>query len=375
MRTLLDGSDGLAGLARSVRDLGAGEVVAVIDGALLTSGYMTRVLDALDAGDVTVHALPPGEPTAASVDDAAGVVRHAGTPVVLGIGGGTALDTAKLAAAVAGDSLPTERYALEARRLPRGWPVVAIPTTAGTGSEVTRTSVFTTGDGRKVWAWGDELLPDVVVLDPVATATVPAPVTTATGLDACVHAVEALTGRRAGACDPAPGRQAVRLVFDHLPRAVGDGTDLDARAGMQRAAMLAGQAIDAGGTAAAHAIGHALGSLGHVPHGLAVAVGLAAAIDWNVDGAPGAHETVAAAIGCSVADVPAAYSELVSASALRAAVGRVGRLSVSVDTLAAAIGAAENRPMLANNCRPVDDRDRYVLAERTLAAWDGLVDP
>src|SRR4029450_2669068 len=132
-------------------------------------------------------------------------------------------------------------------------PLVAIPSTAGTGSEVTRTCVVTDARGRKVWAWGDELAPDLVLLDPTSTRTMPPEVTTATGLDAFAHAVEATTGRRSSALVAAPALHAIRLVVEHLPRAVEDGADLETRQAMQGAALLAGLATDGGGPGARRA--------------------------------------------------------------------------------------------------------------------------
>ena len=349
-------------------------VVLIADEAVVASGYVARVGDALVGREVQVHVVPPGEPSAGSVDDAAAAVRQAVAPLVVGVGGGSALDTAKLAAvaAVAGSRGGVERYALGARPLPRGRAMVAIPTTAGTGSEVTRTCVVTDQRGRKVWMWGDELLPELVVLDPVATATMPAHVTAATGLDAFVHAVEAVTGRRSNALVTASALQAIRLVLDHLPAAVAQGGDLEVRQAMQEAALLAGLAIDGGGTGIAHSIGHALGTLAHVPHGVAVAVGLGAAFEWNVAGAPEAFGSIARSLGRSPSDLPEVYAALVQAAGLGAAVRRVGEVSVSAGDLATTMAAEENLPMLTNSCRRADDAERTELAERTLALWDEL---
>ena len=245
---------------------------------MLAGGYADRVRAEL--GGVERWSEPlvvAGEPSFLGVDALARAVRAVDHPVVVAVGGGSTLDAAKQAAVVAGEGGIGD-YVLGARPLPaRTVPVVAVPTTAGTGAEVTRTCIVSDETGRKLWTWGDALLPDVVVLDPRATATMPAHVTAATGLDAFVHAVEAMTGRRATPDAVAAGQQAARLVLDHLASAVGDGDDLDVRLAMQRAALLAGRAIDAGGTGIAHSIGHALGTLAHVPHGVAVAVGLAAA--------------------------------------------------------------------------------------------------
>lgn len=365
---------GAAHLARAARRFGCRGLVTVADEAVVANGYVDRMVSPLTESDgVIVHIVPPAEPTATSVDTIADVVRTADQPLVVAVGGGTALDTGKLAAAIAGANRSVAAYTLGARPLPRGRPVVAIPSTAGTGSEVTRTCILTDHCGRKAWVWGEELLPRLVVLDPVATATMPPHITAATGLDAFVHAVEALTGRRSATLDPGPGRQAVRMVLDHLPRAVAHGDDLDARRGMQQAAMQAGVAIDGGGTGIAHAIGHALGTLAHVPHGVAVAVGLAAALAWNIEGARGAFAPVAAAAGRSAAELPDLYAELLDACRFPAVIGRVGPLAVAVDQLATTMATAENRPMVDNNCRPTDDRDRVVLAARTLAVWDELL--
>ena len=321
------------------------------------------------AGTPVVHVIPGGEPTVRSVDAAAEAVRSVDRPLVVGAGGGSALDTAKLAASVAAGRAGVEHYLLSAAPLPVGPPVVAIPTTSGTGSEVTRTSVLTDAAGRKSWAWGDELLPALVVLDPTLTTSVPPHVTAATGLDAFVHAVEAVTGRRADRDVASPAMEAIELVARHLPDAVARPDDLDARRAMQDAAMLAGVAIDAGGTGIAHSIGHALGTLGHVPHGVAVAAGLRAALEWNIAGSDGAYAPVAAALGCSVTEVPRRVDALLDGCRFAEVVQRAGPLEIDADSLAAAMIADENRPMYDNNCRLAGDDDRRLLAETTLRRW------
>jgi alcohol dehydrogenase class IV len=366
------GPDSLARLAAGVAADPSAEALVIADEAVVESGYVTRVGAALEGRDVSVHVVPPGEASVDSVDDAAVAVRRRAGAVVVGIGGGTALDTAKLAAVAAGGEGSVDRYALGALPLPQGRPVIAIPTTAGTGSEVTRTCVVTDRRGRKVWMWGDELLPDLVLLDPIATVTMPVHVTASTGLDAVVHAVEAATGRRSNPLVAALALQAVRLVLDHLPVAVVDGEDLRVRQAMQEAALLAGVAIDGGGTGIAHAIGHALGTLAHVPHGVSVAVGLGAVLAWNVEGAPGGFDTVARAFGRPVDEVPGAYAALLRDAALPSAIRRVGPLALSVADLAATMAAEENVPMLTNSCRVPDDRERMMLADRTLSLWDEL---
>ncbi len=345
----------------------------IADEAVVRLGYAGLVRESVESlGDCRLHVVPAGEPTATSVDAAADAVRAAPDPLVIGIGGGSALDTAKQAAAVAGADHGVDHYTLGANPLTPGAPVVAIPTTAGTGSEVTRTCILTDREGRKVWTWGEALLPRLVLLDPAATATMPPSVTAATGLDAFVHAVEAATGRRRDDSVIESARVAIRLVLDHLGPAVADGSDLDVRLAMQRAAMLAGRSIDAGGTGIAHSIGHALGTLAHVPHGVSVAVGLGAAIDWNIDGAPDAYAPVADAAAVGVAALADAYRDLLEASRFASVVGALGPLEVDVDDLADTMVAVENQPMYDNNCRHADDAERRELAAATLRLWDEL---
>jgi alcohol dehydrogenase class IV len=368
------GAESVVGFAT---ECGASAAVLVVDESAVANGYVDGIVAALAASmntgwHVDQYVVPPAEPDSWSVDAAAELVRTTPEAIVIGVGGGSALDTAKQAAVVATASMGVEHYALGANPLPGHRPMVAIPTTAGTGAEVTRTCIVTDRDRRKVWTWGDELLPDLVVLDPVSTVTMPSHVTAATGLDAFVHAIEAVSGRRSTALVTAPALHALRLVLDHLPIAVTQPHDLEARQAMQEAAFLAGLAIDGGGTGIAHSIGHALGTLAHVPHGVAVAIGLAAALEWNVDGAPEAYASAAGALGCPVVELPDLLGVLMRTTDLSAAVRRLPMLELEAGQLAAAMIAEENLPMYRNNCRFADDAERRHLAARTLAVWSEL---
>ncbi len=377
MPRVIVGSAGADSVARFVAERGATAAVLIVDESAVVNGYVDGIVAAVAGSlagsrQIEQYVVPPAEPDASSVDTAAELVRSTPDAIVIGVGGGSALDTAKQAAVVATGPIGVEQYALGANPLPGHRPMVAIPTTAGTGAEVTRTCIVTDRNGRKVWTWGDELLPDLVVLDPVSTVTMPSHVTAATGLDAFVHAIEAASGRRSTALVTAPALHALRLVVDHLPVAVTQPDHLEARQAMQEAAFLAGLAIDGGGTGIAHSIGHALGTLGHVPHGVAVAIGLAAALDWNVDGAPAAYATAAAALGRPVGELPDLLGELLCAAGLSGAVRRLPDLELEPDQLAAAMIAEENLPMYRNNCRLADDAERRKLAARALAVWSEL---
>jgi alcohol dehydrogenase len=185
-RTLV-GVNSLVSLLPAVESLDGRSVVLIVDTVVASGGYLDRVLAALGSMPSVVHIAPAGEPTVQTVDAAAAVVRTNDGAVV--IGGGSALDIAKQAATVGMGSTGVEPYLLCANPLPGRRPIVAIPTTSGTGAEVTRTCIVSDRLGRKMWTWGDEMLPDLVVLDPTAAATMPHAVTVGTGLDAYVHAL------------------------------------------------------------------------------------------------------------------------------------------------------------------------------------------
>jgi alcohol dehydrogenase class IV len=365
------GGVALDGLDRFRARATCGSVALIVDGAVAANGYADRVAAAFADVDVMVQVLPPGEPSVASVDAVAAPARELDRPLVVGVGGGSALDTAKQVAVVLAGPDGIGRYVLARQPMASRRPIVAVPTTSGTGAEVTRTCVLT-DDGRKVWTWGDELLPDLVVLDPEATTSMPPAVTAMTGLDAFVHALEAVTGQRRGERPPEPALTALGLVRQHLPRAVDDGRDLLARAGMQEAAFLAGTAIDGCGTGMAHSLGHALGTLHHVPHGAAVAIGLEAALGWEVDGVGHVFAPVAEVLGVAVDEVPDCYRRLWADSHLAAAVAALPDAPLDPEPIADLMVAEENRPMYDNSCRSADDAARRELAERTVAVWHSL---
>jgi alcohol dehydrogenase class IV len=370
-RTLV-GPRALESLRREIDALGATCAVLVVDGAVAAGGYLDRVVGALGKVSHTVHVVPAGEPTIASVDEAAQVVRSTTGSVVVGIGGGSALDIAKQAAVVGAGDTGVEPYLLCANPLPGRCPIVAIPTTSGTGAEVTRTCIVSDRAGRKTWTWGDEMLPDLVLLDPTAAVTMPHAVTVGTGLDAFVHALEACSGTRRSSVAAASAQRALRLVVDHLPTAASTPGDLAARQAMQEAAFLAGIAIDNCGTGVAHSIGHALGTLHHLPHGLSVAVGLLAALRWNVDGAPEAYADAAAALDRPVDELPACLARLGRATGLEGVVAGVQCGTIDAGALAMTMAAPENQPMLHNNARHVDDESRMMLAASTVITWGSL---
>jgi alcohol dehydrogenase class IV len=318
------------------------------------------------------------DPLAQQIDAAAAHARSAGAKIVVALGGGSTLDSAKLAAACAVSRQPAAHYRLAQNPLPRDpLPVICLPTTAGTGSEATRVSVYTLETGEKVWAWGDALRPSLSILDAKLTVGLPPHLTAATGIDALVHAIEAMTIRRANLMNDGVCLQAIRLVVEHLPRAVVQGGDLAARQAMQIAACLAGQAIDNSGTGIAHAIGHALGAIGHVHHGRAVGLALRAAIGWNVEVSVERHAQVAQAMGVPsegrapkdiAKDLAPAFDRFLRDVRLKISLKDDGLSAADAERLALTTMAPENKAMRDSNIREISLDDARHFAKVILTA-------
>jgi len=363
---MFGGPDALSQLPALVDASGAKTVALIADMAVQQNGFLDRLRAVLP--DIHTFVVAGGEPTCSEVNRAAEFARALTTPLILGVGGGSALDIAKQVAAVICAPEGIEHYLLCANPFLGRAPLITVPTTSGTGAEVTRTCVVSDDAGRKLWTWGEELLPDAVLLDPQVTASMPPFVTAATGLDALVHAIEAATSRRSNEVARASALHAVRLIREALPSAVRDGSNLHARQQMQEAALLAGIAIDNCGTGMAHCIGHALGTLYHLPHGVAVTVALEAAMPWNVEEVE-AYRQVAAAFGCSVEALPAALSAFLDDTLLNEAVRRAPEAELQPAEIAATMRLPENLPMRSNNARQSSETDDLKLAQQTAERW------
>jgi len=343
-------------------------IMVIGDFGIAKAGILDRIRSILARSeyDVTVFSELTGEPHAAAVDQVAKVLRRLDHPVVVGVGGGSALDVAKLAAVIAEDEIAAEDYALCARPFPQpGLKRILIPTTAGTGSEVTRTAVFTTRKGNKVWAWGHELLPEMVLLDPSLTLSLPADITAATGLDAMVHAIEACTCQNRNPMADALGLHAIRLAGKYLMVAIEKPGDIEARSGMLIASTLAGFSFAQTGTGGAHAIGHALATVAGIPHGRAVTIGMEIILPWNAAASPEAHAAVAEALGGEKkADQCApAFKALIDQAGIDRSLSGSG---IEPDALTRVMMSQENLPMIDNNARPISKHDGLELARQLL---------
>ncbi|MDM5313842.1 iron-containing alcohol dehydrogenase [Peribacillus frigoritolerans] len=201
---------------------------------------------------------------------------------LIAVGGGSPMDTAKAIALLGPNGGIPEDYVEGKKAYTNVAPLVCIPTTAGTGSEVTRSSVITLSSSHKKITIKHALLrPTVAILDPALTATVPKGITAATGVDALVHAIEGYTCKLTNPISQAMGASAMATIVEYLPKAYENGEDLEARYKMQEGSLLAGLCFGSADVAAVHCLAEALGSLYDTPHGIANAVFLPYVIQFN----------------------------------------------------------------------------------------------
>lgn len=273
-------------LATQVRDMGCRSVLVVTDAGVIAA----RLLDGLRAGlegegiAVSVFAEVQADPPESVILDAVQAAKASNADCVVGLGGGSSLDAAKLAALLArsGEHL-AEVYGINRAKGPR-LPLILVPTTAGTGSEVTSVSVVTTGAGEKNVVYSPLLFPDLAVLDAELTLGLPPHVTAATGIDAMVHAIEAFTSKHLkNPLSDCLAREALRLLCGSLFQACQNGSNLQARENMLLGASLAGMAFANAPVAAVHALAYPLGARFHVPHGLSNALVLGPVMRFNLE--------------------------------------------------------------------------------------------
>jgi alcohol dehydrogenase class IV len=360
-------SNGIADDVEKLAGRGAA-VIIVADPALAPLGVTERIAQALRAAAFVVYVYDAfkGEPKSADIDAVAELARKRGARAIVGLGGGTALDTAKLAACCAVSGESASAYELCRTPLP-GKPlaVIAIPTTAGTGSEVTRVSVYANATGEKVWAWGAELKPRVAILDPELTVAVPPAVTAATGLDALVHAIEASTNKQRNDGNGAYCHKAISLITANLAKAVKNPEDIEARGAMLLGSCFAGIGIDNCGTALAHNISHALADLAPIAHGRATGLAMLATYEWVMEGNPDAFAEVASAMGQK--DGAKAYEALVRETGIKVALDGEGFDLEKPELLAERMAAAANAPMRKSTLRYPSDEDLLMLAKKVYA--------
>ena len=262
-----------------------------------TAGFVERL--GL-GGEVSLFDAIPGEPDIACLEAALAAARAARPDLVVGLGGGSVLDLAKLVAALWDGDQSLADVAGPNRVAGRRTRLAQVATTAGTGSEAgIRALITDPGNGAKIAVESPHLAADLAVLDPKLTFSVPPVVTAATGIDAMAHCVEAFTNINAHPVIDGFARMGIALVGRYLARAVRDGADTEAREGMMMASFYGGICLGPVNTAAGHALAYPLGTLLHLPHGLANAIIFPHVLAFNEGAVPEKTAEVVAALGLS----------------------------------------------------------------------------
>ena len=303
-RRLLLGEGAASQLPEEGRRLGAGSVMVVHDAAV--EGVAAPVVEGLREAGIRIADTFTGivpNPTVASVDALAAAVAGSGVEAVVAIGGGSTMDTAKVGVCVAtcgGSAADYFGFDLFERG-PR-WPLICLPTTAGTGAEASCVAVVV-GEGGKQAVFSEHIQPAAAIVDPRLSAGMPPALTATTGLDALGHALECTASKKSGPLGDAVARASLAAGLPHLRRAIEHGAgDPEARRQMCRCSLLAGLLLSPINTGAAHALGYGIEKLSHekgrpVPHGTAVALVLPGVMEHNAPAAADKYYYAAGAAG------------------------------------------------------------------------------
>ena len=350
-------------------------VLIVTDAGFVSTGQLMQPINSLreQGYDVTVFSDVIADPPEAVVLSAATQANTKQIELVIGFGGGSSMDVAKLIAVLAeSDQTLSTMYGIGNVKGPR-LPLVQIPTTAGTGSEATAVSIVTTGETTKMGVVSPILYADLAILDAELTTGLPVPITAATGIDAMVHAIEAYTSKhKKNPLSDALARQALHLLSRNLLTVCVDGKNLAARQAMLLGAMLAGQAFSNAPVAAVHALAYPIGGIFHVPHGLSNSLVLPHVMRFNAPAAESLYAELAEVVLPGIGGTNAAKTEtlisymesLAKSAAIATHLREVGITIADLGRLAD--DAMLQTRLLGNNPRPVSRDDAYAIYK---AAW------
>jgi alcohol dehydrogenase class IV len=369
-----------SGASKKVADLAAGfgaqRILLVTDRGVRDAGLTAAAEDALKAAgrDVVLFEDVVADPPSGVIERAVSLCRDERIDLVLSIGGGSALDTAKLVAYLArsGDRLD-DIYGVGLAKGER-LPLLLVPTTAGTGSEVTPIAIVTTPTTEKKGVVSPRLLPDWAILDPELTLGLPSHVTAATGIDAMVHAIEAYTSRhKKNPMSDQLARQALALLSQNIREVCRNGRNLEARSQMLLGSMLAGMAFANAPVAAVHALAYPIGAIFHVPHGLSNALVLMGVLRFNLPAAEALYAELAPIIdpeanGLSTSEAARRFVDGLAAICrdckVPASLAEVGVRESDLPRLAE--DAMKQTRLLVNNPREVTYPDAFAIYSEAL---------
>jgi alcohol dehydrogenase class IV len=358
-----------------VRGLGVQRAMLVTGKGVRSAGLTRSTEDVLTSANIELSVFDDvvADPLSEVIERAAEQARDAKVELVLSIGGGSALDTAKLVAYIARTSERLDDIYGVGNAKGQRLPLILVPTTAGSGSEVTPISIVTIPTTEKKGVVSPCLLPDWAILDPKLTLGLPAAVTAATGIDAMVRAIEAYTSRhRKNPISDQLARQALALLSANIRRACTDGSNLEARGEMLLGSMLSGMASANAPVAAVHALAYPIGAIFHVPHGLSNALVLIDVLRFNLPAASEFYAELAPIVDSETRGLPVderahsfveALASICRDCRVPATLAEVGVHERDLDRLAA--DAMKQTRLLVNNPRELtlnDARSIYTAA-------------
>ncbi|MEH6650511.1 MAG: iron-containing alcohol dehydrogenase [Motiliproteus sp.] len=368
----------IAELGEICQNLIGGRVLIVTDQGIVAAGLLQPALNALKSASIETFVFDQVEadPAAAIVLAATEQAISERVDGVIGLGGGSSMDVAKLVALLAKGEESLE--AIYGVNLVKGQrlPLIQIPTTAGTGSEVTAVAIITVGEGEKKGVVSAQLVPDLALLDAELTLGLPAMVTATTGVDAMVHAIEAYTSRNPNhnPISDTLAKDALVLLGANIEQAVSDGRSLPVRANMLLGSLLAGQAFANSPVAAVHALAYPLGGIYHLSHGLTNALVLPHVMRFNQNRCADQYATLAPLVFPALAEIEddsARSNAFIEAlEALNRTLGMQVRLrdydipETALPTLAK--DAMKQTRLLVNNPREITEADALAIYQ---AAW------
>ena len=283
--TIIFGIDAIKQLGEQAKKLGAGRALLISGPRVQKAGLLDKAASFLKAEgiavEVNIQDRDTPEPATEVVEDTASVARKGKFDVIIGLGGGSILDVSKMAAALVTNPGTTKDYFGKEKVPKRGTPTIIVPTTAGTGAEVTKHAIFLDREinVKKVVA-SSNLLPNVAIVDPVLTVSCPPAVTASSGIDAFIHSAEAFLSKNANAITDALALESISTITQWLGPAFADGQDMEARYQMSLGSLMAGVVLNNSGTSLVHAMAYPVGGEHHTPHGVTLSALLIACFEY-----------------------------------------------------------------------------------------------
>jgi len=327
--SIVFGMDTISQIGQEAKKLGAGRVLIVTGPRVKAAGILEKAFSFLKGDSISVEVAVEDrdtpEPATTVVEEVAEIARKGNFDVIVGLGGGSILDVAKMASALLTNPGKTKDYFGKEKVPKRGKPTIIVPTTSGTGAEVTKHAIFLDRESNvKKAVASSNLLPDVAIVDPMLTVSCPPPVTASAGIDAFLHAAEPFLSKMANPITDAMALEAISITSRWMGPAFADGQDLDARYYMSLGSVMSGIVLNNSGTSLVHAMAYPVGGEYHTPHGVTLSALVVACFDYIRVSKQEKMVRIARAMGEPVDGLPPREASIRALDAIRHLIQSVG---------------------------------------------------